>query len=63
MILYSCNDFAAGNIEGSEKSFTNISINKFPGENTSDIATTALRNIRVMRGEYAITQKLVRLFF
>ena len=62
MIIYACNTPATINIEGTEKAFTNISLNDFPGENISDISTTSLRRINVMRGAYYITLNLSQLF-
>ena len=58
MILDVCNTSDAIIIEGAEKPFTNISLNGFHGENISDLATTALRNIKGMRSAYALHQKI-----
>ena len=58
MILDTCNTSAAIGIEGAEKAFTNICLNTFTCENISDIATTALRYIKVMRGAYALPPKI-----
>ena len=45
-------------IEGAGKAFTNISLNEYSGENISDLASTAIRHTKVMRGTYALTRKL-----
>ena len=58
MILDACNTSAEIEIEGTEKAFTNIYTNEFPGKNISDLATTTLRNIKVTSGEYTVTPKL-----
>ena len=58
MILDTCNNSAAIDIGCSEHYFTNLSLNKFPGEKISDLDTDALRNIKIMRGAYALPPKL-----
>ena len=58
MILDACNNSAVINIECSEKALTNIPLNYFPGENISDLSTTSIRHIKVMRGMYPIPPKL-----
>ena len=63
IILDACNTYSIFNIEGEEKDFTNLSLNDFPVKNITYIATTFLRNIKVMRGEYALPQKLGTTFF
>ena len=63
IILDACNTYSIFNIEDEEKYFTNLSFNDFPVKNITYIATTFLRNIKVMRGEYALPQKLGTTFF
>ena len=58
MILDTCNISATIDIEGADNYFTNLSLNYFPGEDISDLATTVLRHIKFMCGAYALPQKL-----
>ena len=58
MVLYTCNNSSTIDIEGAEKYFTNLPLNNFPDEKISDIATTDIRHIKVMRGTYALHPKL-----
>ena len=56
--LDTCNISDAIDIKGKLKYFADLSLHDLPGENISDIATTALRNIKVSRGVYALLPKL-----
>ena len=59
MILGTCNNFTAIDIEGAEKALTNLSLNDFPGKNIYYLATAAIRHIRFMLSAYALPTKLV----
>jgi len=58
MILDACNMPAAINIEGAEKSFKALTLSDFLGENVSDLATIALKQIKFMSRAYALPAKL-----
>ena len=58
MILYACNTSYEIDTECAEKAFTNLSHNQFPGESISDLATTAINNIKSICGAYALPSKL-----
>ena len=49
-ILDACSTSTAINIEGAEKSFNALTLFDFPGENMSDLATIALKKIKIMSG-------------
>ena len=44
--------------KATEKYFTNLSLNEFPGESISDLATTAIKHIKSICGAYALPSKL-----
>ena len=58
MILDACNTSAALDIDGAEKSYKALTLSDIPGENVSDLATVALKHIKIMSGAYALPAKL-----
>ena len=54
MILEACNASASLDIDGATKKIRELSLSSFPGENVSDLATTALKLINIMDGAYAM---------
>ena len=57
MVLNTCKTSAVIDIEGAENYFTNIYLNEFPSENISDIATTDINRINIMRCVYSLPTK------
>ena len=58
MILDACNSSAVLDIDGAEKSFAQMTLSDFQGENVSSLATSALKFIKVMEGGYALPRNL-----
>ena len=54
MILEACNASASLDIDGATNKFRDLSLSSFPWENVSDLATTALKLIKIMDGAYAM---------
>ena len=53
MILDACNSSASLDIEGVEQSFNSLSLSDFPDDNISELATYALKFIKVTENRYA----------
>ena len=54
MTLNTCNASVEMDIEAAKESFRGLKLENFPGENVTDLATSALKCIKIMRGDYAI---------
>ena len=58
MILDAYNTSTAIDIEGAEDAFKKLSLQSFPGENVSSLATTAIKFIKVVDRVYALPARL-----
>jgi hypothetical protein len=54
MILDTCNASVKMDIESAKGPFKGLKLKSFPGENVANLATSALKYIKIMRGDYAI---------
>jgi hypothetical protein len=54
MALETCNASVSHDIDGAATSFTELTLDSYPGENVSDFATESLRLVKIMAGGYAL---------
>lgn len=54
MTLDTCNASVEMDIDGAKESFKTLSLDDYPGENVTELATSALKYLKIMRGDYAI---------
>ena len=58
MILDVCNSSTVLDIDGSEKSFQEMTLSDFQGENFSSLDTSALKYIKIIEGGYALPRNI-----
>ena len=58
MVLQICNASADQDISAAKKAFKALTLASYPGENVDELATEALRLIKIMQGGYALEYSL-----
>ena len=58
MVLQICNTSADQDISAAKKAFKELKLANYPGENVDELATEALRFIKIMQGGYALEYSL-----